>query len=189
MDEINNIGTRIKETREKKGMKQNALASQVKIAPQTLSAYENGSKIPTLDNLINLARELDVSLDWLVWPERCFREAEENTIGNVARMIDALYSAGYITFGEMEYSYMTEPRWNDYPEEVTINIPSIGFHSEKLSEFLKHYKKMRDLLSDKTIDNSLFQQWLEARISDLDKYMISAFSELTDDDTDGVLPF
>lgn len=61
---------RMKQSRERKGMKQNELAKAVKVTPTTISSYEkadtegNGKK-PTLENAQAIAETLGVSLDWL----------------------------------------------------------------------------------------------------------------------------
>ncbi|MCM1335187.1 MAG: helix-turn-helix domain-containing protein [Bacteroides sp.] len=61
---------RLKEAREKRGMRRNALALAVNVTPNTISAYEksdtegNGKK-PTLENARAIAQTLCVSLDWL----------------------------------------------------------------------------------------------------------------------------
>ena len=168
MFEINETGSRIKEAREKKGMKQNALASLVNIAPQTLSAYEKGSKVPTLENLVRIADALGVSLDALVWPDRHVEAENRVTLGDVAQIINLLNLAGLVSFGEISHTVLEESQ-HDYPEEVEKQIPALGFTSFKLSDFVKHYMKMSNLLYDGTIDSALFNQWIDARILTLKK--------------------
>lgn len=61
---------RMKQTREKMGLKQKELAQKIYVTPTTISAYEksdtegNGKK-PTLENAVSIAKALNVSLDWL----------------------------------------------------------------------------------------------------------------------------
>lgn len=67
---LTTFAQRMKQAREKKGLKQNELAKAVGVTPTTISAYEksdtdgNGKK-PTLENAQAIAESLDVSLDWL----------------------------------------------------------------------------------------------------------------------------
>lgn len=67
---LTTFAQRMKQAREKKGLKQNELAKAVGVTPTTISAYEksdtdgNGKK-PTLENAQAIAEVLDVSLDWL----------------------------------------------------------------------------------------------------------------------------
>ncbi len=67
---LTTFAQRMKQAREKKGLKQNELAKAVGVTPTTISAYEksdtegNGKK-PTLENAQAIAESLGVSLDWL----------------------------------------------------------------------------------------------------------------------------
>lgn len=67
---LTTFAQRMKQAREKKGLKQNELAKAVGVTPTTISAYEksdtegNGKK-PTLENAQAIAENLGVSLDWL----------------------------------------------------------------------------------------------------------------------------
>ena len=182
MDEINRIGHRIKEAREKMGFKQNALAVKVNIAPQTLSAYEKGGKTPTLENLVAIADVLGVSLDDLVWPNRHTKAEKSYTLGDAARMIAALDNGGYITFGDMTFCVIEQR--GEYPQEVEAHSSGIAVLNSKLHDFVVQYQKMRSLLSDGTIDTQLFNQWIEGRFYDLAK--IPIFDAIEDD---GYLPF
>lgn len=56
---------RLKRTRLDLNIKQNELAEKSGISATTISAYENGLKIPSLENAVKLATTLGVSLDWL----------------------------------------------------------------------------------------------------------------------------
>ncbi len=60
------IGTRIRERRKEKGWTQKDLAQRIGTSYKYISHVENGVKFPSLEMLICLARELDVSLDYLI---------------------------------------------------------------------------------------------------------------------------
>jgi len=61
---------RLRQAREAKGLKQNELAKLASVTPATISSYEksdtegNGKKT-TLENALAIAKNLNVSLDWL----------------------------------------------------------------------------------------------------------------------------
>lgn len=42
------------------------LANMINLSDSTISAYENGLKLPSITSLINLANSLDTSIDYLV---------------------------------------------------------------------------------------------------------------------------
>ena len=63
---IEGLGMRIKELREKQGMKQMDLAELTNIGRSSIGSYEIESETPTYVNLIKLAETLNVSTDYLL---------------------------------------------------------------------------------------------------------------------------
>ncbi len=57
---------KIKEAREKQGIKQSELADKMKTSQQVISRYELGKTTPSLEKLVELAQILNVSLDELI---------------------------------------------------------------------------------------------------------------------------
>lgn len=60
------IGERLKWAREQRGLTQDDLASRIKKAQTQIWRYEAGEVDPSSDVLVGLARELDVSVDFLL---------------------------------------------------------------------------------------------------------------------------
>ncbi len=56
----------IRQRREELGLTQLRLAELLNVSQGTISQWENGSKTPSVDNLIALAKELRCSTDLLV---------------------------------------------------------------------------------------------------------------------------
>ena len=67
--DANLIGKRIAARRSELGLTQEDLAALVKAEQQQISRYERGKFSPRLDVLIEIARALQTSLDWLVGNE------------------------------------------------------------------------------------------------------------------------
>ena len=63
---IEGLGKRIKELREKQGMKQMDLAELTNIGRSSIGSYEIESETPSYVNLIKLAETLNVSTDYLL---------------------------------------------------------------------------------------------------------------------------
>ena len=61
------IGPRVYRLRRKKQLTQENLAESIAITPQHVSAIENGKTKVSLPTLINIARVLECSLDYLVY--------------------------------------------------------------------------------------------------------------------------
>ncbi len=66
MADINQIGTNIRIFREQKGLTQRALADNVLVSFQAISAWERGLSIPDLENAVRLAQFFGVSVDALL---------------------------------------------------------------------------------------------------------------------------
>ena len=64
------LGMRIKRLREMRNMNQAALASRAGITKSSVSAYENGTRLPSYDVLVRLAEIFHVSTDYLLGREK-----------------------------------------------------------------------------------------------------------------------
>lgn len=59
------IGERLKELRQKKGLTQRVVAENMGISKPIMSQYESGQRLPSVPKLIQLAQYYKVSLDYL----------------------------------------------------------------------------------------------------------------------------
>lgn len=60
------LGTRIATLRQGRGLSQAELAKKLHISPSAVGMYEQGRREPSVDTLIALAKEFDVTLDYLL---------------------------------------------------------------------------------------------------------------------------
>ena len=63
---MKDIGTLIKEQREKEGLSQKELAVKIGVKQNTISQYENNVKKPSYKTLVLLADYFEVSTDYLL---------------------------------------------------------------------------------------------------------------------------
>ena len=61
-----NFGSKVKELRLEKGLTQQQLANLLGVAVSAISSYESGSRYPSYEVLISLARIFHVSTDYLL---------------------------------------------------------------------------------------------------------------------------
>lgn len=60
------VGTRIRESRKVLNLSQRALAHAIGVTPQHISLIEKDRRVPSLAFLIKMAKELGVTVDYLV---------------------------------------------------------------------------------------------------------------------------
>ena len=102
------IGIRIKELRRSRNLTQRAFAERLNITKSTVSAYENGSRLPSYDVLLKIADSFHVTTDTLlgIGNKYCLdvtdlTPAQRNTLQNIV----SVYS---------EYNKLTKPKNADY---------------------------------------------------------------------------
>lgn len=61
MDKKKLLGNRLRELRKRRGIKQEQLAELISVEPATISNIENGKNYPSLSNLENILKVLNVS--------------------------------------------------------------------------------------------------------------------------------
>lgn len=68
------LGKYIREYRKAKGLTQHELATRVGVSHIAISAIERGASVPTADHLFDIATELDMSLDYLIYAGSHFQQ-------------------------------------------------------------------------------------------------------------------
>ena len=90
------IGERLRKLRKSHNLTQKQLAGLIRSTDSIISAYENGFRTPTLDNLLSIAAVFHVSTDYLLGKERHTVDVsglDDSQIVVVKSVIDALRTA------------------------------------------------------------------------------------------------
>jgi class 3 adenylate cyclase len=74
------LGSRIRALREKRRLKQSDVANALQISPQAVSKWERGENAPDLAVLLDLAKVLGVTTDWLLGRGEPDRDTFEATV-------------------------------------------------------------------------------------------------------------
>lgn len=89
-----NMGERLKDLRTKRNWTQKQVATRIGLAVSAVSSYELGTRYPSYDILIRLARLYNVSTDYLIGKEERrsidISGLTEDEVNVVAQMIDVL---------------------------------------------------------------------------------------------------
>ena len=82
------IGYRIKEARKSKGLSQQQLGDMLGVSKVSVCGYETGTRIPTLDNFVQLIEILDLTPDYILGREvSVVAENEESYTVKFLKMI------------------------------------------------------------------------------------------------------
>lgn len=85
------LGTRIKEAREKRGLSQRELADRINRSVPTISNYETNVQVPPTDVLVSIALSLHVSITYfLEWESKEFYSVE-NLTESQKQLLDLLF--------------------------------------------------------------------------------------------------
>lgn len=167
---------RLRELRTTKGQSQKDFADCVGSTAATISAYENGTKNPSLDVVANIASKHNISLDWLCGSNTADSDKKEiNTYSDLFNLFFAIQDNNWIEFQILTAGEITKDK---------LEASAIVFEEDKvISEFMEDWKKMKTLLDNKTIDTEVYNLWKEKTIAKGRGLIIQDFLRLNSDFT------
>ncbi len=163
MNEISGFGQRLKEQRTKKGLNQKELSSICGVSTQTISGYEKGGKLPTIDNAARLAKALGVSLDWLAGidtPQPAQTHKPIRTLGDVAREIVRIHS-----YEQFDVSIEEE---ENAEYGAVVEIGTLCFHHPQFIQFLKNWTAVEKLFRESPMEPNLYNGFMDSLYKNLD---------------------
>lgn len=139
------IGKNIREVRLASRMSQEKLAGNCGFSNTTLSAYENGKKIPSLATISKIAKELNVSIERLYYGDEnnAFINSEVDIGKKVVNSIYFLWESGVISYFE---NY--EQRYN-YEYDERVKPRGIYLYLRKYDAPIKRFLKELDEFQNK----------------------------------------
>lgn len=140
MGDFSVLAVRIKELRTSMKMTQKEFSAFVGCTAATLSAYENGSKSPSLEIIKGIAEKCNVSIDWLCGLSDKMKNNDEPE--TYADVIDLLVKAEKSIFFHVG------------KQKITVS-------DSVLQYFLEDWGKMLQLFHNGTIDDKLYKLWLD----------------------------
>ena len=162
---------KVKETRVRRNMTQKQLADAAQIAVGSVSAYENGGKLPPVDAAGRIAAALGVSLDWLL-NDAPIAEATKPAVGSVgdaARAFLVLVEAGVVDAAEHTHIFRRDSLILDGNEGLVLRLTIDQDADAPMAKFIEGVYKLGMLVSDNTLDKDIYHTWLERELEKLDK--------------------
>lgn len=157
------FSSRIKELRDKKGMTQVIFSEFIGVTQQTLSGYENGRTMPSLDAVREIANKCHISIDWLCGlSDKESIEIKINTYSDILSYIMKL--------GDIEILKMV-PSTNIKDESIyrDQSSSSLTFYDINLIVFLRDWESIKKLHDNKTIDDRLYKLWIDDKLEEYDR--------------------
>ena len=147
----------LKKARKKKGLTQQKLADLAQTTKSSISDYEKGKAAPRADTLVNIAKALDVSLDWL-----CGFTEEYSYIQNVV-------SSFILILDVCKPSIAI----NNNIVSLTFDTDTKDISSKEIFDFIDKYKSLMTFRDNKNVDVTTYEgirDDLLKRYKDLPKY-------------------
>ena len=176
------FSSRIRELRTSLELTQTEFADRINTTHATLSSYENTDKTPSLDIVKKIAEVFTVSIDWLLGLSDIIDVNDTpRTYSDIIRMLFKLETANLINFQILAYE-------DQYSHKHTCEFSTTD---PSMFNFANEWKKIKDLHDAKTIDDELYNLWIEKTLQKYDKTIVhpsDGFMEIPDT-IDEELPF
>lgn len=124
------FGSKLQYERETQGIRQAELAQAIGVAPNSVSYYENGKSLPSLDLAVQMADFFHVSMDYLLSRTE-YNNYSNVTVKSVAETLIKLSQLQGV-------KVIADP---------TKNTASIEFQGSELADFLCEYARLLSFLS------------------------------------------
>lgn len=175
-----NIGQRLKEAREQKGLTQAEVCEKLGIPKvQNLSAYESGGNNPPMDTIFKqLLRLYDVSADWVIFGDKRQNTADKSPYDIISQFVESVDYLGLkLTYSKDDYG----------KKYLDINLLTSKY--EEIEPFAMAWYNYRNLLDNGMLDREDYELLMSKKIPkqlQLCAYGTQTWNGINDDDQ---LPF
>ena len=143
------IGEHIKNVRKERGLSQQELSDKCGFSNTTLSAYENGRKIPNLITIANIARQLNVSIERLYYGDDniAFINTVEDDGRKIVNSLFLLWSKDVVNYFE-DYKYMESMGIKGEDDGFFLRIMKHTYPIKRLFNGLNEFRDKKDTYTD-----------------------------------------
>ena len=149
MGDFSMLAYRIKNLRQSLGMTQREFAQKAGCTAATLSAYENGSKSPSLEIVKGIAETFGISNDWL-----CGLSERENGTNAPVTYSDVIFMLSEID-KSLGICIQEKTSYTDYNGFKTSGN-GIIIQDYEMDRFLSDWAKYKRMYSANTIDHDIY---------------------------------
>lgn len=143
---------RIKELRNSRKETQKEFATAISSTAATISAYENGTKNPSLEVVASIAKTCNISIDWLCG----FSNKKEinKKIETYSDILNFLYEVTISNYDDI-LGFFIDFEQRTY-DGTTYYYGSIYFNGSIIVDALIDFNKIYDLYNSKTITDEMY---------------------------------
>lgn len=157
------FATRLREARTQMKKTQKEFADMVESTAATISAYENATKNPSLEIVINIAEKCNVSIDWL-----CGLSEKKNNSDKIETYADMFQLIIKLTsFGDWDIIFEDNSIFDDI-NRTGINYACLRNYDDTIVNLFKDWEQMKNLYDKGTIDKHLYDLWLLDKLKQFD---------------------
>lgn len=186
------FGKRLKQLRENKKMNQKEFAKVLGITPATLSTYEKAGKYPAVPKLIEIAQKADTSIDWLLGlNDATITQNKIKTYSDIIKLLVDLSKVKNLIIDIKQSEYADYGGGSYRTELCGVLFQTRCFDFEK---FFDDWTKMNGLYKNNSIDEEVYNLWIEKTLNKFKDIDISSTENNKDysteyDTNDEDLPF
>lgn len=166
--DIRFLPERLKELRRNVNMTQKEFSEKIGCTMASLSAYENGSKIPPTQTLINIASIFNCSIDWMLGLKaEQYLSAKPAPAKTYSEFIKKLFLLDNdpIPFTKNCNCSSINKDLHDYK--------GLAFDDPIIKMFLSKWEQTKKLYADGTIDETIYTAWQEKVLRDFHCFIIT----------------
>lgn len=156
------LSERIKELRNIKGLTQKEFAESINVSTVSVSSYETGVKTPSLDMVLSIAQNYNISIDWLCGL------SDNMVLDNHITTYKDLFKL-FISLLDVRYEDKKTIPIIDVIDTDTTSVTLILHEDKNFQEFFSKWCDIFKLYCEKTIDIDLYKMWIEKQLKDYDR--------------------
>lgn len=185
-----NFAHNLKKLRVQHNLMQKEFADIIGVSASTISAYEKGQKVPSINIVKKISETFNVTTDWLIGLTDDLRSTDFLTFKGILKSLTAIIA-------ELDGCLEIAP--SELENEISLRFSYDLFadtddKKKMVVNYLIEFKKVYDLYKAETIDYEMYNMWIEKKVKEYaENYYANVAAKVGDEGLDSLpedsLPF